>query len=173
MASFSKWFASVLGQSQIEVERLLRHPSATHFLVAWSLYESKCFGGYVKPSKFDDYVVRCISEGFNIGQLNAHTEHFHTRYQNADRFKSLMHKQSSSRLNQILIQPASTLSSEDRLFLLVFVAYRFRNNIFHGNKGVDSWLRFSEQIDLCTEALQAFVSHAELKRCSLRSENAA
>jgi hypothetical protein len=173
MASFNEWFASLLGQSQHQVERLLHDRTATHFLIAWSLFESKCFGGYVQTSKFDSYVADTINSGFDVSTLSTNVEHFHARYQDKERFKHLMHTQSSSRLSQALSFPAEDLSAEECLHLLVFVAYRFRNNIFHGNKGVDTWLGYSEQIRRCTELLQACVSHAEARLISLRSEDAA
>lgn len=173
MASFNEWFASLIGQSQHQVERLLRDRTAIQFFIAWSLFESKCFGGYVKTSDFDSYASKTIISGFEVSALSANVEHFHARYQNKERFKHLMHTQSSGRLNQALSLPIENLSAEECLHLLVFVAYRFRNNIFHGNKGVDTWLSYSEQIRRCTELLQACVSHAEAKLTSLRSDDAA
>lgn len=55
----------------------------------------------------------------------------------------------------------SDMKPEDMVFFVAFVVYRYRNNMFHGNKGIHSWLQYGEQIRLCTEAMQAFVSHAE------------
>ena len=47
------------------------------------------------------------------------------------------------------------------MYSVVVVVYRFRNNMFHGNKGVASWLRYREQIALCVLAMQEFIAHAE------------
>lgn len=173
MASFNEWFASLLGQRQHQVERLLDDRTAIHFLIAWSLFESKCFGGYVLTSKFDSYVSDTIKSGFKVSTMIANVEHFHARYQDKERFKHLMHTQTSKRLSEALSLPVGDLSTEECLYLLVFVAYRFRNNIFHGNKGVDTWLGYSDQIRRCTELLQACVSHAETDLTSLRGEDAA
>ncbi len=75
-----------------------------------------------------------------------------------------MHKQKFARMERLLQAVPSALEPADRAFFVALVAYRFRNNMFHGNKGVQSWLRYRPQIDLCTRALQAFVSHAESLR---------
>ncbi len=61
----------------------------------------------------------------------------------------------------LLAKSVNRLSDAESVFLLSFVVYRFRNNIFHGNKGVNSWLSYTEQIELCIRSMMAFVNHAE------------
>ena len=62
------------------------------------------------------------------------------------------------------------LSTADKLFFLVFVVYRYRNNIFHGNKGVQSWLQYRDQIRRCTQVMQALVTHAERSAPTMKSD---
>ena len=59
------------------------------------------------------------------------------------------------------------LSESDMIFMLVFVIYRFRNNIFHGNKGVGSWLQYKEQIKWCFTVMQLLIS---LSSCESNKE---
>ena len=80
-----------------------------------------------------------------------------------------MHEQSSPKLAGVLSKAASAATKVERAFLTVFVVYRYRNNIFHGNKGVDSWLGYREQIDLCTEVMQSFIAHFEQDSPTLRT----
>ena len=51
--------------------------------------------------------------------------------------------------------------------MLLVVVYRFRNNIFHGNKGVDSWLQYRPQIEKCTNVMQ----HLITLRATAQDEN--
>jgi hypothetical protein len=54
-SSFQSWLGTLVGHSEFEVRRLLEDESALHFLVAWSLFESKCFAGFVKAKQIEHY----------------------------------------------------------------------------------------------------------------------
>ncbi len=75
-----------------------------------------------------------------------------------------MHNKNNPRLLELLAKPFSDIRNEEIIYLLVFVIYRYRNNIFHGNKGVQSWLNYQEQIKHCTRVMQVMISHAESKK---------
>jgi hypothetical protein len=77
-----------------------------------------------------------------------------------------MHGQTSPDMDALVGKQLDSFHAWERLFFLAMVAYRFRNNMFHGNKGVQ-WLQYTEQIQLCTETIGHFVSHAEHMRPSL------
>lgn len=160
--TFEKWFANLLGQSEIDVECLLRDRSAIRFLMAWSMFESRCFAGNVKADSIHKFAERITAkEGFSSELLGASLRHFHERYQDKSRYRALMHKSENERLSTLIAKPIESLKSGEGVFLVTFVVYRFRNNIFHGNKGVQSWLQYEEQIRLCTEVMQQLISHAE------------
>ena len=178
---FERWFADLLGQSELEVKRLLGDRTATHFLIVWSIFESKCFCGIANLDKFEAFADRlALSESFDVNQIAEAVAHFHARYQDATHLRHLMHKktsaaikQTAAKLNILLAKPLIDLLPQEAVYLAVFIVYRFRNNIFHGNKGVTTWLQYTEQIDLCTHTMQAFVSHAEAIESSIKTERAA
>lgn len=58
---FARWFAELLGQSELEVERLLRDRTAIQFLITWSLFESKCFDGYATSNKITPLMLNALS----------------------------------------------------------------------------------------------------------------
>jgi len=159
-ATFHSWLGTLFGHSELQVRRLLDDEAALHFLMAWSLFESKCFGGFVRAAKIECY-ARLTSKSIAAATLPDAAEHFHARYQDSKLFENLMHEQRNERLSSLLKAHFANLTTEDRLFFLVFVIYRYRNNIFHGNKGVMSWLHYREQIQYCIAAMQFMVSHAE------------
>ena len=160
--NFESWLAKLLGQKKHEVQHLLADQTALHFLIAWSLLESKCFNGYVKVDHLDRFSKRIVEkESFDTATISKAASHFHARYQDKAKYKHLMYKQDSPKMTSILQQSFSSLQPYEMVFLVALTVYRFRNNIFHGNKGVDSWLNYKQQIDYCIDAMQAFINNAE------------
>ncbi len=167
---FEQWLATLLAQPETEVRRIVQDPTALHFLITWSLFESKCFAGFVTKIGIEPFAKRLNDERFDSDLIAPHAAHFHARYQDPDRYRNLMHGQTSNKLDTVIRSPKDQMVAEDLIFLVAFVVYRFRNNMFHGNKRVQSWLGYREQIGLCTDAMQIFISHAEARRPSLTEE---
>jgi hypothetical protein len=157
--TFDQWFAAYLKQDRLQIEHLLRDRMATRFLIAWSLFESRCFSGFVRVCNLSDFAKMIIkTEGFRRHELEEAGRHFHDRYQDRRRFKNLMHRQTMKEMEEILTLQFDKLSNYQLVFMLLVVIYRFRNNIFHGNKGVQTWLQYKEQITLCLSTMQTFIS---------------
>ena len=160
--SFDRWFASYLDQDELQVARLLKDRTATRFLITWSIFESDCFGGFVQFKQINDYSKTIVEKSdFKRERFAEALRYFHNRYQEPQLYKNLMHKQKSPELKQILEKDIGVLTPSEEIFFLVAVVYRYRNNIFHGNKGVSSWLKFREQIDLCRNIMQELIDIAE------------
>lgn len=156
---FDQWFANYLGRDVLQVERLLSDKTATRFLIAWSLFETSCFGGFAKVEKFDAFATDLVdTKGFKLGELTDDASYFHDRYKNEELYGNLMWDQKSPQLNSILFKDFESLSADEIMFFVIFVVYRYRNNIFHGNKGVASWLKFQDQIKLCIEVMQTLIT---------------
>ena len=171
---FDAWLAGLFGVNEREVKRLLDDEAVRHFLVAWSLFESTCFRGSLSAERFARFASRIVeAEGFNTNGLSESAKHFHARYQDPEKFRNLLHRKSLTKLDpdelkmqDVLSKDVTTLTPTETAFLSAFTAYRFRNNIFHGNKGVFSWLAFAKEIGYCVDAIQSFVTHA--RRCRPR-----
>jgi hypothetical protein len=170
---FDEWLADLLGQSKDDVRILLKDPTALHFLMAWSLFESKCFAGFVKIGVLEQFADRLVTESYRYGEISTIAASFHGRYQDDEHYRHLMHGQPSARMEKILASEFDTLEPRDVIFVVLLVTYRFRNNIFHGNKRVRTWLRYKEQIAHCTAAMQSIVSHAEALHPTMRELQAA
>lgn len=156
---FDQWVANFLGQDVLQVERLLSDKTATRFLIAWSIFETCCFGGFAKVEDFDDFARDLVStKGFNLVELMDEANYFHERYQDKKLYGNLMYKQKSPQLNSVLMKNYESLSADEIVFFVIFVVYRYRNNIFHGNKGVDSWLDFKPQIKRCIKLMQTLIT---------------
>jgi len=159
--SFEKWLSELLQESEGEIDRLLGDKTAVRFLIAWSMFETACFGGFMKAHQVESFSVRTASSpSFDVARIEDALSHFHSRYQAQTPYKNLMHKDKCERLDALLTKPHDSLTPEERLFFVTYVVYRFRNNIFHGNKGVSSWLEYRPQIQHCTRVMQYLISHS-------------
>ena len=169
---FDTWFADHIGERSEEVTRLLEDKAAIRFLIAWSLLEPKCFSGFARRKDLPSHCQRLADEGFDPGPLSPIIEHFYSRYQCKKLLSNLMHenKKSKSELytkfESLLEKPVDTLLNCEKVFLIVVVVFRYRNNIFHGSKGVESWLQFEDQIKYCVQIMQSLTTHATEKEKS-------
>ena len=82
MQSFTAWLAELLEQSEFEVQRLLSDETAMHFLLAWSLFEAKCFKGDLGAQDLKAFAgdVGGLEEA-SFELLASAGKHFHERYQ--------------------------------------------------------------------------------------------
>ena len=155
---FDQWFASYLDQEVSQVAELLKNKTANRFLIVWSIFESNCFEGFVEPIKIKKYSETIVEySDFSKGKFVDNLGYFHERYQDKQFYKYLMYKRENLQLEQILKKDMSRLTPSEEIYFLVSVVYRYRNNIFHGNKGVSSWLNFSIQIDRCRHIMQELI----------------
>lgn len=174
MTNFAFWLGELLGQSEHETARLLHDKSALHFLVAWTLFESKCFNGYVQEKEIQKYANRVADESeLQFHELRDIAEYFHDRYQDNKLLQNLLYQKQAQPLQALLEKPMASLAKSEIVYLVVFVLYRFRNNMFHGNKGIASWLHFKEQIDRCTRAMQVCVAFQESRISTMKTPVAA
>lgn len=179
MQSFVHWLSQLLKQSELEVQRLLADETAMYFLLAWSLFESKCFHSDLKATKLPSFAEELANDnGLTLDSLCAPARHFHVRYQDRKKLNNLMPKDKTpnwvvTAFKDLLSVPYDDLSKEQVIKLVAFVIYRFRNNMFHGAKGIRSWLQYREEIQLCVDALQVFVTYAESKYPTIGVQEAA
>jgi hypothetical protein len=164
---FEEWLGGVLRRPPDEVELLLSDPRGVRFLIAWSLFEAKRFGRFAKKHELRGVCQTIVEDGYDVAVLEEITYHFHDRYQDNDRFRHLLYGDSCPDMQDLLGKPYDELSDQDRLFICVFTTYRYRNNIFHGNKPVQDWLMYKDQIDRCIEVMASLVSDVEAKNPSL------
>ena len=170
MAAFTKWLGTILNQSELEIRRTLNDETALHFLIAWSLFEARCFGKYVQAKKLRDYAETVTFQGFSKARLSPQFDHFYNRYSEQPRSKTQLSNllqdlekptEVGRAVRNCLAKEKGNFTEADHIFLVCAVIYRFRNNMFHGSKGVQSWLRYKQEIELCTSAMQELILHQE------------
>ncbi len=157
---FDTWFADHLGERPEEVTRLLDDKTAVRFLIAWSLLEPKCFGGFARGKDLPSHCQRLTDGGFDPGPLSPIIKHFHSRYQCEERHLDLMRGNTKPDIKPLLEKSLDELSNCEKVFLIVSVIFRYRNNIFHGLKSVESWPQYERQIKYCVQIMQSLITHA-------------
>ena len=91
MQSFSGWLGQLFNQSELEIQQLLADQTAMQFLLAWSLFESKCFKSDLRSSEISGFASQLVSGNEMIlDSLNVPAAHFHIRYQSPHKFANLM-----------------------------------------------------------------------------------
>lgn len=173
-SNFESWLGDILGQDQYQVRRLIKDPTGLHFLMAWSLFESKCCQGEFKAARHCNADALPHADSEERALLQSAGKFLHTRYQNETGRNSLAPSSVTNRkaLDEFLRslkKPVEALLDSEIIVLCVFVAARVRNNMFHGQKGIDDWLRDRDLIQTCTTILQVLVSAAERGRPTLTS----
>ncbi|WP_163392224.1 hypothetical protein [Enterovibrio norvegicus] len=155
---FHKWYASFVQENEADVKKLFASKTAVHFLMAWSIFETYYFSGFARVRDIES-VCKGIVNGSNFKSSNIESDfkYFHSRYQDQTYNNNLRHGKSFPLFESIVNKAESDISIEEKVTLLVCVVYRFRNNIFHGNKGVQSWLNYDKQILRCINIMQSLL----------------
>ena len=91
-SSFFAWLLKLLDESKPEeVQRLLDNSTGKLFLIAWSLFESRCFQTEFNVRKIKDFSENVRADGaFQPKEIWDAAEHFHDRYQDDEKLDKLL-----------------------------------------------------------------------------------
>ncbi len=146
--TLKSWIATYHNIEESEVESYFKNADVTGFLIIWTIFEQKIFKGFVKYEQLKTHP-------FDTGRLEKQISHFHNRYQNPTLYQNLRHKEESKPEVQVILSTnLQDLKTDDKCLLLLYVVYRYRNNIFHGNKGVSSWAKYATEIEYCVDVIR-------------------
>ena len=122
-------------------DRLLpeERDSLFHFLCAWSLFEAKALDRHGNANTIGEFVRDRDHHGLLLGiSLKEELEYFQNRYIREGRFTChFAHLRLGERDNSELVIKVLRDETQDLgeiMTALLIVAYRFRNNLFHGEK---------------------------------------
>lgn len=147
-----EWLAELYETDVNGITEALKDEKASLFLIVWSIFEQRLFKGFFQKKKIQDYANNHIQK-IDIEKLEKIIKYFYERYQDEKKYKNLRHDDSCPAVEEILKKTYCSLNDEEKFVLLLYVIYRYRNNIFHGNKGVMSWNQYKEQIEYCLDAM--------------------
>ncbi len=162
-----EWIAKHFDTTKVKLEEALQDEKATSFLLIWPIMESEVFEGFFRndsPQKAAKLFAPYSSE-LNIESAFIH---FHTRYQDKTNYKHLKHKDQHTEVyDAILHTSVAEVSEEDRIQFILYVIFRFRNNIFHGNKGIRSWNKYTAEISYCLVVMMQIIDCAKKNNLSI------
>jgi len=151
-----EWLANFYETDTNRITDLLECQIATTYLLIWPVMEQKLFSGFMKYNKISETAEKYVLYYNELGIEND-VKYFYERYQNKHRYRNLKHNSNVPDVDNILNTPYDNLTSKQKLYLLFFVVYRYRNNIFHGSKGIESWTNYSLQIEKCISFMMKIV----------------
>lgn len=144
------WLANYYDTSIVNIYDLLNSERATTFLLIWPIFENELFNGYCRKGLLASKIKDIVSV-FN-DDIEKMAKHFHDRYHNNKRYyHNLIHNDKYDDFSSIISNEYETLDNESKLLMLLYIVFRYRNNIFHGNKGILSWTKYGKQIDYCID----------------------
>ena len=147
-----RWLAEHLGADASGIEAIFNESNAKLFMFIWPVFEKEVFDRDVKlgkiESKTSDYLVY-----LDISELEDISKRFYRRYFNCSYYYTNLINPDEKKYNKIidgiLRKGYNDIEPHEKLYFLFFVAYRYRNNIFHGNKDILNWDNNEEQIRDC------------------------
>ena len=145
LSEVENWLAKYYETSLSEIPKLIKSEEATSFLLIWSLFESKIANGYFQKSQ----ISTISSKISDLSNIEIHVEYFHDRYQDSQKWNNLKHQDNAPVYDAIRLKNFESISDTEKLTFILYVVFRYRNNIFHGNKGIDSWLKYQSEIQKC------------------------
>lgn len=150
------WLATQFDTDSNRVDEMLDSQLATTYLLIWPIMEQKLFGGFMQKEKIEE-AADTYSNYYSKMNVQDIVKHFHERYQDRTRYANLKHGDNAPVIDAILNKRFVALDYKEKLMLMFYVVYRYRNNIFHGSKGIQSWTTYSTQIDKCIEFMMIIV----------------
>lgn len=146
-----RWLSGKYHIGVTEATEIVDNKSVYCFLLVWSTMERKVFGRNCGISNIKK-ALEWLEPHYDELQCEEIFNHFFARYQSKQMRDDLL---ASERKNDVkdeikkICKRQGNISDGNKLYLMMYVAYRFRNNLFHGNKEFSRWLNNNAEIELC------------------------
>lgn len=156
-----EWLARALKIEKEEIKRLFEEETSRNFFLVWTVFERINFDKFVKLEKIKEF----SKKDFEIdNELEEIFKKFHLRYQDEKLRKNLCYKNKCNNKECNIFSECEfcilcnkeykDIEKDEKIYFLTYIVYRYRNNMFHGNKGLESWLQFKEQIKDCITVMK-------------------
>lgn len=137
-ATEKEWFVSNRYYPELDDSKLR---SIFYFSLIWNIYEKELCDKYAHIQTHPDLHSQKYHNQVDQNILDSVFEYFKKRYildgQPTDLFKAFKFEKSPVIKNEVLeYLKSEELSSENKLTALLYIAFRLRNNLFHGEKAV-------------------------------------
>ena len=154
-----KWLANRWDVPPGYVDEFFEMQASTYFLLVWPIFEQKVCDGFMETGKMRNIAMK-FTDCYDELAIDDILRRFYDRYKDRNlpesNWASLCqndHWEAKSTSERVLNQPWNKSKPTDKLQFGLYVIYRFRNNIFHGNKKIFEWLQNRPQIEDCVMVL--------------------
>ena len=157
--SIKKYLATYFKTEAKTIDQMLKNELATSFLLIWPIFEQEFFGGFCKIN-----IIEKFSKDYESFFDNEEIfQHFYLRYQDKNNYRHLIHEQKYDLFEEILKKPLNEITNDEKLLFVTYVIYRYRNNIFHANEGIESWAKYGKQIAYCIEFMTSILEKSNVQ----------
>lgn len=154
-----------------EVEELYKTSLGLDFLLVWTIFEKTFFSDSPKRgdkiSKVTKNLKFCLTS-----DMESILKYFLERYKkdrkklrqlcDKDKCKGKCYGDSGCNFFNYIERDSVTYTNEEKLYILMYVVNRYRNNMFHGTKKVKSWLSdYKFEIENCVSIMKWLVDELE------------
>ena len=153
MSSVISRLSKILDVREEEINKSISNVDIIHFLLVWSNFETLIFDKYCRQSSIFDLNNSSFNDSLQ-DDLGLYELYFIDRYKKDPiKFVTLGPENRNHSQVRNYIYKSNSCEKCTRLHFLVYIVFRYRNNIFHGNKGSLEWFLYEEPIQKCTEIM--------------------
>ena len=143
-----EWLSKTLDIDNWLVSETVKNQMATVYLLIWPILETKVFNNDMSHNQIN-IVSNSVRDVMPDVEIDDIAKHFYDRYQDIGKYRKLVAGRNWTKIDRILGKPFNRIYKDEKIAFLIFVVYRYRNNIFHGIKSIKEWNKFSIEIQLC------------------------
>lgn len=110
-----------------------------NFAMIWNLFEYRCMDNFAQIPKVDDF-VNTLPSNLNL-DVNIIFDYFKDRYKVVDNIyniESLLWRRNENIYRNFVIEKFrdTQCSHQDKIKAVLYIIFRLRNNLFHGEKDI-------------------------------------
>ena len=110
-----------------------------NFAMIWNLFEDRCMDNFAQISTVDDF-VNTLPSNLNL-DVNIIFDYFKDRYKVVDNIyniESLLWRRNENTYRNFVIEKFrdTQCSHQDKIKAVLYIIFRLRNNLFHGEKDI-------------------------------------
>lgn len=110
-----------------------------NFAMIWNLFEDRCMGNFARISEVNNFIESLIS--IDNLEVNAIFDYFKDRYKVVDNIyniESLLWRSNENTYRDFVIEKFrnTQCSHQDKIQAVLYIIFRLRNNLFHGEKNI-------------------------------------
>lgn len=161
-----KWVSNQLNIDKKWIDELYESELGLNFMLVCLIFEDKVFDKEIKMKNINEKI-----ENLN-GNLNEELENCFSKFieRYSSDFEKLYHlcqdekcekkcSKKNCKMKNIIekykLNKKNVFSLDEKKYLLLRIAIRYRNNLFHPNKNIGTWLsKFEEQINDCIKVMK-------------------